>query len=561
MEMFLTDAARAGHLIGLATGFGLALAADLLALRSLVHPVSHRDVWLLGWLHRLILGGLALLWLSGLLLLQHRTGFDPALFTPKLICKLAVVSLLTLNALLIGVYVLPRYTANAGRRFGDFELVPRLNLSLVAGISMSCWASALVLGVSLRSGHVLADATAGILTPPRRPASIVSLLGIRSDQADFTSSTTGAVLGVYYLGYVAGSLTVTGLVRGVGHIRVFAAFTSMASAAVLVHGVWISPVPWMLLRFLTGLCIAGLFVISESWLNEVATPTTRATLLGIYNTVITLGLGLGTLLLNAADTAGIVLFVVGSVFVSMAAVPVALAPHEAPPPKEPTPVSWRSVWRTAPVGVAGAAASGLGSGTALGFGAVYAVRAGFGVSGASQFVVSVLVGAVVGQIPLGSWSDRTDRRFVIAVAAFMVVAGAVLGMVATDTGSFTLVLGAGALIGAGAFSLYGLSMAHLADYLEPSELIGAGARLILANGLAAASGPILASVLLTVSGPEGMFELLAATLGAFGMFTLSRIPRRKAADPDHRGHYLAVSSTVTPAALDDVVSEIDHRAP
>lgn len=147
MEMFLTDAARAGHLIGLATGFGLALAADLLALRSLVHPVSHRDVWLLGWLHRLILGGLALLWVSGLLLLQHRTGFDPALFTPKLICKLAVVSLLTLNALLIGVYVLPRYTANAGRRFGDFDLVPRLNLSLVAGVSMSCWTSALVLGV------------------------------------------------------------------------------------------------------------------------------------------------------------------------------------------------------------------------------------------------------------------------------------------------------------------------------------------------------------------------------------------------------------------------------
>ena len=81
------------------------------------------------------------------------------------------------------------------------------------------------------------------------------------------------------------------------------------------------------------------------------------------------------------------------------------------------------MFRAAPLGLTGSAMSGLGTGAALGFGAVYATRAGFGVSGASQFVAAVLLGAVLGQIPLGRWSDRTDRRIVMGAASGLIVAG------------------------------------------------------------------------------------------------------------------------------------------
>lgn len=382
-----------------------------------------------------------------------------------------------------------------------------------------------------------------------------SLLGVRADAAMFNSTVIGLILGLYYLGYVAGSTWVPGLIRSVGHIRVFAALASTASAAVVVHGVWVSPIPWLVLRFVTGVCIAGLFVVSESWLNDVSTVRTRATLLAVYNTVVTAGLTIGSLMLNVADSAGFVLFVVGSVALSMAAVPIALAPHEAPVPEASVAISVREAFRAAPLGLIGSTMSGFGSGSALGFGAVYAIRAGFGVSGASQFVAAILIGAVVGQIPLGNWSDRTDRRIVLGAAGGLVVVGSAIGISGTLMESLPVVLGAGLLLGAGAFSLYGLSFAHMADYIEPHKMVSAGARLITFNGLGAASGPILASVIMSVSGPEGLFQILLVAAAAFCVVVVVRLFQREAADDEHRGHFIPVATGATFASLDEIASE------
>lgn len=342
-----------------------------------------------------------------------------------------------------------------------------------------------------------------------------SLLGIRADDARFDPTVVGVILGVYYLGYVGGSLWVPTLIRRVGHIRVFGALASVAAATVVIHAVWVSPVPWLVLRFCTGVCMAGLFVVSESWLHDISTARTRATLLAVYNSVVTAGLAIGSVLLNAADTGGFVLFVVASSVVSIAAVPVALASHLAPVATGTTSMSLRSVWQAAPLGLLGGAMSGFGTGCALGFGAVFATRAGFGVSGASQFVAVVLLGAVVGQVPLGHWADRGDRHRVLAATAVVLIVGSAGGWLATDRNSFAAVLAAGMLIGAGAFGLYGLSYAHMADHVAPPQIIAAGGRLITVNGLGAAAGPITAALALRVVGDAGFFVVLLAVASAF----------------------------------------------
>ncbi|HEX9683509.1 MAG TPA: MFS transporter [Acidimicrobiales bacterium] len=383
-----------------------------------------------------------------------------------------------------------------------------------------------------------------------------SLLGVRAEREQFGSGAIGLVLALFYVGYVAGSAWAPGLIRSVGHIRVFAALTSLASATVLIHGVWLFPLGWMGLRFLTGACIAGLFVTTESWLQQVSTTRTRATILSVYNSVVTGGLAVGSLLLNVADVGGLTPFVLGSVIVSVAAVPIALAPRESPVLPEHAPISLARMFRSVPLGVMGASLSGICTGTALGFGAVYASRAGFDVAQISQLLAATLVGGTLGQVPLGRWSDRTDRRVVMLVAAALISVGAGAGIVATAGDAFAGAAVAAAVVGAGAFSLYGMSFAHVGDYLEPGAMAAAGAHLLRVNGLSAASGPLVSSLAVTLLGAEGFFVWLAAAPIPFFALTAVRLVRRRAVDEHERASYTAVPSTATMAVVEETMAEV-----
>ena len=112
----VNDAARAAHLVGLAIGFGVAIVADISAARMLIRPLDARETRALHRFHRMVALGLALFWSSGLVLLWLRTGFDPANFSAKLMTKLGVVTLLTINAILIGRIALPVMVSPRGDR-------------------------------------------------------------------------------------------------------------------------------------------------------------------------------------------------------------------------------------------------------------------------------------------------------------------------------------------------------------------------------------------------------------------------------------------------------------
>lgn len=144
--IILVDTLRTTHLIGLALGFGVAMLADLFALRSLVVPLRDQDFDTLERMHHAVSVGLCILWGSGLGLLAVRTGFDPAAFSPKLLMKLSVVLFLTANAIIIGRIALPVMEAYAELRFGELPFLERARLAATAGLSTSLWISALALG-------------------------------------------------------------------------------------------------------------------------------------------------------------------------------------------------------------------------------------------------------------------------------------------------------------------------------------------------------------------------------------------------------------------------------
>ena len=372
-----------------------------------------------------------------------------------------------------------------------------------------------------------------------------TLLGVRAGLEGFGPAVTGIVLAGYYLGFLAGSLLTPATIRRVGHVRVFAGLASLASAVVLIHVVRPDPHPWFLLRALSGLCISGLYVVAETWLNGAVTNASRGMVLASYMVAVTGGLAIGQLFFSVADAAGFAAFVLASVLVSLAVVPVSLATVRAPQVAEPRLLRLREVLAAAPLGPVAAALSGFSGAAMLGAGTVYAVEAGLGRGGTATLLTASVVGGLVLQVPLGRWSDRTDRRrVVVAVGLLGALAAVGAALVGPDHPAALAPLTA--VAGGMAFPLYSLSVAHLNDYLETESVVGAGARMIMVNGVGAVAGPIVGAAAVAGFGPGALFVVIATAHALVACFALWRMTRRAAVTEDERAHYVALPATAGP---------------
>jgi MFS family permease len=351
-----------------------------------------------------------------------------------------------------------------------------------------------------------------------------TLVGLRATLEGFPTLLAGVVLAAYYFGYMGGSLITPALVSSVGHIRVFAALTSLASVLILLQGVFVAPLPWTLLRIASGFCFAGIYVVAESWLNDRVGNEHRGLLLSLYMLVCYAGLGLGQLLLNLADPRSTVLFILVSVLISVAMVPMALTASSAPEFSVPVRVRLRDLFRRSPLGVVGVALSGAVSGCLFSLGAIYTAGKGFSTFDVSLFMAAAILAACITQLPVGRISDRIDRRKVIAAACLLAALGAMGAWWIEDrsrVGFFAMV----AVYGGMSLTLYSLSLAHVNDQVPADERIGTSSTLILLNGAGAFIAPIVAAAIMEVAGGDIFLPLLAAMhllLAAYAVYRMTR---------------------------------------
>ncbi len=376
-----------------------------------------------------------------------------------------------------------------------------------------------------------------------------TLLGLRASLEGFSNTTTGLIMTGYFLGFLFGSALVPKMLGNVGHVRVFAALVSLASASVLLHPVFVQPVPWMAMRLLTGFAYAGLYVVAESWLNDIATNKTRGQLLSIYMVVIMGGAALGQLLLNLADPKSFELFVLISVLVSIAMVPILLTAGGAPDFTAPEPIGLRKVYNASPLGVIGIFSCGITQGSVFSMGAVFAYKNGFSVSEISFLITSISLGAIIFQWPIGKLSDMIDRRKVI-IASSLLSAVVLMISIQWSSGStmvFVLIM---LVYGGISMPIYSLCIAHTNDFLEPRQMVGASASLVLMSGLGASMGPVSCATLMDLMGPQGFLVFLALVHGAITVFGFYRMAQRESVPKEDQRHYGTMTPRTSPVLAD-----------
>jgi len=330
------------------------------------------------------------------------------------------------------------------------------------------------------------------------------LVPVRASIESFSTVSIGAMGAVYFIGFTLGCLRGVQLVQRVGHVRVFLAMTALASSLPLIHSLVIDSVIWLFLRFLTGFCFALLYVVIESWLNEVASNDNRGLIFSTYSLVSLAVLGLGQMLLLFDDPAGTELFIIASVLVSLGAIPIALSRSRTPEEPVDIKVDLPHLFRIAPSGAAGCLAAGCANGAFWGLGPVYASNLG-GTGLAATFMTAAVIGGAVAQWPIGILSDYAGRRKLIGVLGIGLGAIGLAIFVGSTALATTTALVLAAAWGALAFPLYTVAVAYANDHASPAEFVMMSSGLLLLYGIGASIGPFIATAMISDTMPAGLF--------------------------------------------------------
>ena len=373
-----------------------------------------------------------------------------------------------------------------------------------------------------------------------------TLLGLRGDMEGFSTFALSVVMSAYFVGFLFSSQLTPKLIGRVGHVRVFAALGSTISAVLIMYPMLVDPWVWTFGRVVIGFCFCGVYVTAESWLNDASTNETRGQALSLYLMVQMAGIVAAQYIVSQGDVSGYILFILPSIFVSLAFAPILLSIRPMPQFAQTKPMTIRSLIDASPLGCVGMFLLGGVFSAQFGMSAIYGARVGLSVSQISVFVSVIYVAALVAQYPIGWLSDRLDRRLLIMGVGFVGGLGALLAYVVPD--NFTILLISAAILGGTSNPLYALLIAYTNDYLEKEDMAAASGGLLFINGIGAIAGPIIVGAMMDGLGANGYWMFSAGLMLIMGVYAAFRMTRRSRSDIDIEDAtpYAAISATSTP---------------
>jgi MFS family permease len=355
----------------------------------------------------------------------------------------------------------------------------------------------------------------------------IPLLSFALDQMGASRTLIGLNTAMGGVATIACAPFIAGWARRYGMRPVLAAAIALGVVSLLAFQaagpIWV----WFPLRFLFGVALAVLFVLSEYWINAAAPEDRRGLVLGVYATALSIGFATGPQILALVGTSGPAPYFAGAALFALAALPVAIAGGMAPAIEErPSSGVVTFLW-AAPAGTLAALAFGAAETGAMALLPLYGTAIGLDAMGAVSLITAFVLGNVLFQIPMGLIADRMDRRWVLLFCASVGAGGMiVMTLVPLSTiGLMALLFVWGGIVA----GMYTVGLAHLGSRFRGADLAQANAAFVVMYSIGLIVGPPLAGAGMDLMPPHGLPVTLAALFLAYLVVVVGRmIALRKA---------------------------------
>lgn len=274
---------------------------------------------------------------------------------------------------------------------------------------------------------------------------------------------------------------------------------------------------WFPLRIALGVGAEALFVMSETWTNELSSESTRGRTMALYTAALSLGMVCGPSLLSALGV-GRTAYFAGAAIAASAMALIVLPWVITPPRYEAGGANPLRYMRMAPIAMATTVLNSAVETAGLSFIALYATGQGWTEDRALNLISTLMLGAIILQLPIGWIADRVNRRKLALTLAVLSGVGAlawpfVLG-VPWLTYAVIFVWG-GLFVG-----IYTVMLAMVGARFKGGELVGIYGAMGFAWGGGALIGPAAAGVAMHFSPLFGLPGVVAVACIMFALFML-----------------------------------------
>jgi len=392
-------------------------------------------------------------------------------------------------------------------------------------------------------------------------APLSTFISIKLQIEGFTETLIGIVQSGFYFGYLAGSLRAEKIIKRIGYIRSFVFFAALFGTTILLQGLYINILLWTFLRIISGISIAALYVIIESWFLSSSSLKTRGKILSIYMIALYASQSLSQLLIQILDVKALTAFLLFGILCYLSIIPISI--NYSKTPEATTAVikkSIKEVYKSTPFSFWGSLIAGLILSAIYSFLPIYAQMRNLSVS----YIMSLTIaGGFILQWPIGYLSDIFDRRNVLIISSFCLTIPSLLLIFNSENVLLSYIFCF--LLGGFSFVIYPISITHSSDRFDVKYIPFVIGIMSLVYGIGATIGPFLTSFFMEFF-PAGIFLyilIMSLALTLIGIYFRIKFP--KLTPKEEKSEFMPISastpigSEMTTKAMEQTKENIQEK--